>query len=354
LFRGNTLPFLIFDLACFAALLGALLREVKSGVLPPGFGATVRLVIVLLLATSCIVIDCSVPALGSQIQTAAFFVLALVLLDGAGEEGRYAGARRIGALFAAVAAAFGLANGLMVWPVLLWAAWRGRLPWPWIAAIALTACAFAAAYVPGLPSSSAALSFDPARLLQQADFVVRFLGLPWSHSSSLVWFGRGVGVAVFAAGAFAIVRLGIIDRRPSRLQRIAVGLLLFAFLMAAVAAVGRIDVDPNREMPIRYAIFPSLAHAGLLLAAVPWLSRVWALESRRALQGAILGIAVLSMAQQVVAGRAAVAGTAEYTAQFHAFAAGQWAPEMLHFVYPDRAGAERGLAIVRSKGIYQN
>ena len=92
------------------------------------------------------------PALGQYVHTAAFAVFALVLLDGAGEGGRHADLRRVLALLAGMAAAFGIAGGLIIWPVLLWAAWRGGLSRGWLIAVALTGIAFIAVYLLGLRS----------------------------------------------------------------------------------------------------------------------------------------------------------------------------------------------------------
>jgi hypothetical protein len=121
------------------------------------------------------------PALGQYVHTAAFAVFALVLLDGAGEGGRHADLRRVVALLAGMAAAFGIAGGLIIWPVLLWAAWRCGLPRGWLIAVALTGIAFIAVYVLGLHSHASVGSLEPMRLLRMLDYSIRFPGLPWSQ-----------------------------------------------------------------------------------------------------------------------------------------------------------------------------
>src|SRR5262249_3723532 len=131
---------------------------------------------------------------------AAFATLAVVLLDGAGEGGRFAARRRILALVAGVFAGFGVASGLIIWPVLVWGAWRGCLSRGWIIAVAVVGAATIALYVTGLSSHDALGALDLARLERMADYATRFLGLPWSHAPQLRWFGRIAGAILGVAG----------------------------------------------------------------------------------------------------------------------------------------------------------
>jgi hypothetical protein len=355
LFDGTTMPFLVFSFLCLAAMTAVLVREVVASELPAGFKSTLALAVLLLLATTYIVVDCSMPALGVYVHTAAFFTLALVLLDGAGEGGRHARLRRLLALPIAAAASFGISGGLIAWPVLLWAAWRGGLGSRWLIAIALAGAAVIAFYLYGLHSRATVGALEPLRMLRMLDYSIRFLGLPWSHSPALVWPSRIIGALILAGGLFVLVRSGLLTPRPDRLTRIAVGLLLFALLMAALAGAGRVDVATDREMPIRYSIFTAMAHLGLLFAAAPWLARRWTAPGhRRGLQAAVLGLAALLLAQQVVAGQAARRVASAYTEAYRDFASGLWTPEMINYIHPDRAAAERGRAIVKKLGIYQS
>lgn len=354
-FAGTTLPFILFGLLCLAAMIGALVQEVGRVPWPEGFGALLALAVLLLLATSYIVVDCTMPALGVYIHTAAFAVLALVLLDGAGEGGRYAGLRRVLSLIAGVGAGFGIAGGLLVWPVLLWAAWRGGLSRAWLAAVFLTGAAFVAVYVPGIHSHGSILPLDPLRVLRMLDYAVRFLGLPWSHAAAFVWFGRLAGAAVLAAGLFIVLKHGFMAPSAGRLERVAGGLLLFALLMAALAGAGRVDIATDREMPIRYSVFTAMAQIGVLLAAAPWLAQRWAAHrTRRLIQGGMAAAAILLLAQQVAAGRAGAVVAARYAEAYRQFALGLWTPEMAQYVHPDRNLALRGEAIVEKLGIYRN
>jgi len=354
-FRGTTLPFILFGLLCLGAMIGSILRVSATADLPPGLAATLELVVILLLATTYIGVDCTMPALGVYVQTAAFAVLALVLLTGAGEGERWVGVRRTLALVAGIAAGFGIAGGLLIWPVLLWAAWRGGLGRGWLLAVTLTGGAFITAYVPGLHSHGALGPFDLLRLVRMLDYAIRFLGLPWSHAEAFVWFGRFAGGFVLIAGLFVLATRGLMGPRPTRLERLAIGMVFFALLMAALAGVGRVDIATDREMPIRYSVFTAMAQLGLLLSVAPWLARQWlAPRRRRLLQVGSLVLAALLLVQQELAGRAGARVAEQYADAYRRFAAGEWTPDMERFVHPDRQVAEQGLVLVRHLGIYQS
>ena len=306
-FRGNTVPFIVFGLLCLGGMTIVIAQEIMAAALPAGLRVMLVLIVLLLLATSYIVVDCTMPALGQYVHTAAFAVFALVLLDGAGEGGRHADLRRVLALLAGMAAAFGIAGGLIIWPVLLWAAWRGGLPRGWLIAVALTGIAFIAVYLLGLHSHASVGSLEPMRLLRMLDYSIRFLGLPWSHAAAFLWFGRAIGAVILLAGLFLLLRRGLLAPPRNRLERIALAMLLFALLMAALAGAGRVDIAVDREMPVRYSVFTAMAQVGLLILLAPWLGRLWS-RRRRLLQICVIGAAVLMLAQQVVAGRAGCGG----------------------------------------------
>jgi len=352
-FRGNAVPFILFGLLSLGVMIFVIIQEVMATALPTGLRLTLAGFILLLLATSYIVVDCTMPALGQYVHTAASATLALVLLDGAGEGGRFANLRRVLALVAGIAAAFGIAGGLIIWPVLVAIAWRGGLSRGWIVAVILVGAAFIGLYVPGIKTHGSLGSLDLSRLARMLDYAVRFLGLPWSHDTNFVWFGRAAGAVILVAGLYFLLIRGLLGPPRSRLERIALGLMLFALLMAALAGAGRVDIATDREMPVRYSVFTAMGQIGLLLLLAPSLARLW--EARRRLfEIIVLGIALLLLAQQVVAGRAGATVARQYTESYRQFAAGLWTPAMTQFVHPDRKIAEQGQAIVRKLGIYQS
>ncbi|HKF64118.1 MAG TPA: hypothetical protein VKB42_22275, partial [Dongiaceae bacterium] len=278
-FRGDAVPFILFGLLCLAVMIYAIVREVMAADLPRGLRLILAAFVLLLLATSYIVVDCTMPALGQYVHTAACATLAVVLLDGAGEDGRFANLRRVLALVAGIAAAFGIAGGLIIWPVLVCIAWRGGLSRGWIVTVTLVGAAFIALYVPGIRTHGSLGSLDLSRLARMLDYAVRFLGLPWSHDASFVWFGRAAGAVILVAGLYFLLLRGLLGPPRSRLERIALGLMLFALLMAALAGAGRVDIATDREMPVRYSVFTAMGQIGLLLLLAPSLARLW--EKRR-------------------------------------------------------------------------
>ena len=101
-------------------------------------------------------------------------------------------------------------------------------------------------------------------------------------------------------------------------------MLLFSFMTAAAITAGRLNAAPDREMPIRYALFTSLAQVALLLVVAPSLARLWATGWRRLGQAVVLLGAVLFLGQQILAGRAGAEGAARYTAAYRTLEAGKW------------------------------
>jgi hypothetical protein len=353
-FRGTALPFLLFALACLVLTLGGIVGEIRAGVLPSDLKATLIAWAVLLLATSYIGVDCSVPILGVYLHTTGFFVLSLVLVEAAGDQDRSATIRRLAAIVFSILAAFGTAGGLAAPLILLWAAWRARLDRRWLVTIGLVAAGLIAAYLPGIPLRHDANSLAAKDLTQMADYALRFLGLPWSHAHALIWFGRVVGAVVLGSAVLTVFRWGIVAAPVTRLERFGVGLVLFGLAMAAIVMLGRVGVAPEGEMPIRYSLFPALTDIGLLLAHSSRLARIWSGGGRRPLQWAAIAAALVLLVQQVAAGQAAVAVSAQYRESYRRFAAGQWTPEMERYVYPDRAKAERARDFMRAQDIYQN
>jgi len=348
---GSVMPFILFGIGCFAVMIGTIVQKVKDADLPAAPRLVIMLLVVLLLATTFNGIDCGAPQLGVYLHTCAFAILALVLWDAKGEGGRYAIARRIGAVVAGILAAFGVSGGLLIWPVLCWAAWRGRLGWRWIALLFLIGVPFGLFYMYGVKPTPLVSTFDSGTLLRIADYLLRFFGLPWSHSPALVNPGRFVGLATIGCGAYAILSFGILGRPRSRLERIAIGLLLFSFMTAAVIVMGRLNAAPDREMPIRYALFTSLAQVGLLLFAAPSFAKAWAGRASPLLQGVVLFGALLFLGQQVAAGRAGVEGVRQYTAAYRADEAGLASDQQKALVGGD-AWAQRVFDFVHAQGLF--
>ena len=172
--------------------------------------------------------------------------------------------------------------------VLLWVAWAGGLSRAWLITIGLTAGILFAVYLPGMPTGQLDHLMDRTALPKLADYYVRLLGLPWSHTSSLVWLGRLIGCMVLGASIVTLFRSRTLRRPVGRLERMGLALLMFSLLITAVVAVGRWNWAPDTPVSIRYGIFAALAQAGLLLANTPWLNWVWQKGHRRPFEWATL------------------------------------------------------------------
>lgn len=348
---GSVMPFILFGIVCFVVMIGGLVLEVMSAPLPPGPRIAIALMVVLLLATSFSAIDSATPMFGNFLHSCVFVVLALLLWEAPGEGNRHGTGRRIGALIAGALAAFGVSGGMLVLPVLVWIAWRGAFGWRWVLAALAVTVAVPAIYFPTQHALPLVTTFDGPTLLRMADYTVRFFGLPWSHSPALVNVGRLIGLATILAGAFIVLRYGVIGRPRNRLDRIAVGLLLFTYLIAGAITFGRLDTAPEREMPIRYALFTQLAQVGILLAASPWLCRLWMNLKRPAVQSAMLCAAVLLLVQQVLGGQAGARVVQQYTAAYRAYESGNatWAQDRL---MASPRYANRALDFIHAQGLF--
>ena len=192
--------------------------------------------------------------MGGFLHAASFGLFSLALLDGATEQDHLSKYRRAAAIVCACLAAFGDSGGLLIWPALLWSAWKGGLRRGWIAGIACVGTLFIAVYLWNLPSPLVSKSMDFSHVVRSFDYVIRFLGLPWSHVHALVWPARLIGLSIFCFGAFALVSVSF-SVRVSTPKRLGVALILFSFLIAGAAALARVDAAVDREMPIRYGMF---------------------------------------------------------------------------------------------------
>jgi hypothetical protein len=354
--RGTALPFVLFDSVCFLLTAGGLLWTIWLAEMSMELRVILAAAIILLLATSCVAILCSLPVYSPSLHTTALFVIALVLFDGVGEEGPGTPIRRAAGLAAAVLAAFGLSGGLLAPLVLLWVAWAGGLSRAWLIAIGLSAVILFATFLPGDTMAGQSVQLlDLANLPRLADYYIRLLGLPWSHAESLVWFGRIVGCVVLGASIVTLFRGRILRRSVGRLERTGLALLIFSLLVTAMIAVSRWYWAPDQPVSVRYTIYVALLEAGLLLANTPWLNWLWQNGHRRPLQWATLGAASVLLVQQVSAGQAAVAVTTQYKNSYRQFVAGQRGDATDRPVFLGSAAeSERVLQIMRTLQIYRN
>jgi hypothetical protein len=349
-FHGSGIPFFIFGAFAYLTLVGVLIREVFLNRLPAELRLAMIAMVIFCLAATHLAVLISVPVLLVFLETAMFTILAITFLD-AQNENHCHPARRVVALLCGILAPFGVSGGLLVWPVLLWTAWRGHLQLKWLLAIVFVGTAESIIYMHGIIISSHA-AINMAAVFRMFDYGVRVLGLPWSHASALVWFGRLAGLLCLATGSLFLVKLSFQTSAPARLQRIGAAMILFAFLTAAAAGVIRYNVAPEREIPIRYGIFSAMVQIGILFSASGFLKNRYEKLGGRTIAPAMAVIAVVLLVQQTTSGIAAIAVARKYISEWQLFSTGHWTSEMQRYVYPSRDRAELGLALFKKDGLY--
>ncbi len=150
-FGGPGPAFALFGLLLNITMIATICWEIKKSDFSASLKATAIPIAILLLLPSSTVVNIGLPIYCGFMHTAAFAVFSRVVLDGAAEQGPFY--RRTAAIAAACLAAFGVSGGLLIWPVLMWSAWKGGLGRGWIAVIACVGGAFSALYVWGNPLS---------------------------------------------------------------------------------------------------------------------------------------------------------------------------------------------------------
>jgi hypothetical protein len=283
------------------------------------------------------------------VEALAFMVGAILLASPAGEEAPSPG-RLILALACAVAAAFCNGVGLAVWPVLAFAAWRrNRMLGQ---AILVGGVLFALAYFAGQAGGSALHAPQTAGgggLRRMALMFFSYLGLP------LTWavprLGWALGLILAGLSGWAILRRGRHD--APRAERVAVQLIQLSLVTAAMAAVGRNDAALPTQAPLRYAVFLSPLHVGLLMLAAPALQKI-VLARPRQTQALLVASALGFTALQLGAG-VFVARTADINrARIAAFKSGDRSAPVLAVMYPDAAKAQAMRARMAAAGVYQD
>jgi hypothetical protein len=326
-FHGVAYPFMVFASACLLSMPLLMGREILRAGLQPMLGLTGAWLALLLVLTTVNVVDCSLPIEGIYPQTAAFAVLSFILFNGSGADRRMAFWQRLAGMAAAAGAGLASAGGLIVWPILVWSAWRSAAGWRWMAGTALAGALFTAAYLHGIAfhgSTAAALQgsnefYQPQHLVKIIDTLATFLGLPWTRLAAFALAGRVLGLALLMLGVIVIIRRGIMGPRREdgfgRLERISLCLILFSLGTAAAAAIGRVGTEVDGFLPVRYSVLMAPLHLGLLGLALIWLKQRWErLAMRHLVQAAALGLGAMLLIQQVAAGEVAAGRTREIRA----------------------------------------
>jgi len=172
-----------------------------------------------------------------------------------------------------------LANGALVWPLLLAIAWARRANFFVLAALALmTLVALAGVLAVTSPSREGA---DPLAALSRPgeviEYVVRFLGIPWSRGGAPLAAGLALGTAMLAAGAWAVATVPA-QRARFRLDpadALCAALLAYVIGTALMTALVRIDFGPAQAVQSRYGAIVMVAHAAAALFVLKRLAPVF-------------------------------------------------------------------------------
>lgn len=351
-FHGNEVVFVLAataSLLAVAALIVLELRRDRSLVVSPGSLAVVGSMLIL---TATAALDCALPVFGSYSMTLFFVVAALILFDSETERTRLTNAKRGLALFAAVLAALANGVGLVVWPALLWTASRaGAARWWLFAIVALGAC-YAFIYTWGVAPVGAGdpdRIFDLSHLWKMFEYFLTYLALPLSRERSLAILTRALGGVLLCIGVIVILRDALSPRPPTRLQRIAIGLIIAGLASGLLAAAGRVDIDAEVKVPVRYALLVSPLQIGLLAFVWPWIARRAVLLHREALMLAITVATCWALvAAQVVEGLSAMAVSDEIKTTVEHYNGSESEAGMVRVGFPDLRVIQRVRSALRA------
>jgi hypothetical protein len=345
LFRGTGLPMVAAAAMCLAGTALLLLIEVRR--VAGGLALPLSALAVMLVFLTANAAGVSVPANTPHLHATFFSLLALATAGSAGDHS--GGWRRWATTMAwAAVASFSLATALVLWPILVLMAWRGKASWRTTSLVGAAGGAFCVAYLAG-QSVGAPLQqgLDPGGLIKAAEYFLAYLGLPWVRGSKIL--GELLGAGLLGVSLFALIRYG--PAEANRTQRLALGMILFSLGGAALAAVGRRDIAFEVDVPVRYAVLMAPLHAGLLLLAAPAIVRAWESRPRFVAHGLIVALALL-MVQQVVVGSVVVRAAERARQTIALYHQGGRTPEMLQWIYPDLAYAETVYTEMRRRGVF--
>jgi hypothetical protein len=309
----------------------------------------------MLLLTTAAAVDCSIPINSVYPLSLLFVVTTLVLFSHSGEFARYAGTKRAGALVAAVLASFSNAVGLVIWPALLWLAWRVGASKRWLIGIAAFGSGYGLVYLWTLPAAGPMLDLghqlNLAHVSKMGDYLLAYLGLPLSRAPGLGLLARALGAGLLLAAVIAILFDAALRRSATRLHLIGIGLMIFALGTAFLAVTGRVDVEQEVKLPVRYSILVAPLHIGLLALILPLLAHLATTSQRQiALLGAATAIAGMLVVMTIVSGRYAMIDSAVIRNAIARFEQTGQVEAGMERIYPDPILAHRMLTELRSQG----
>lgn len=352
-FRGRMYPVALVALAGLFGWVSLVARAVlRAADLPAGMRAW-AVGCLLLLSFPTTTLDTYTYPTNLQFGLVSFFfVLAVVAMRPGPAPGEPLPVRRLVlTIGAALACTLSSANGLFVWPVLLWSAWRQRLRAGW--GVAVVGAAISVLYLLDYhrPSSTALYVNSPADLAKFAQYFVAYFGMPWVTVPSLYAVGMVLGLTLVLAGGAAAVWRGLVAPPRGEIERIGVALLLFGGATGLVTSFGRLHLT---GLPAhRYAVFSQLAQIGLFLLFLAWAAAFWKDESRRRwLLSATVGLGLVLLVQQVVVGRFASSRAEHFASIRDQILAGNRDPAITKEIYPHAGRLEHHLRLYDKERIY--
>lgn len=347
--QGTNWPLIASGAVALAGMTWLLARQAARAA-PDGLRTAAGAFAVVLALMPGNVLDAATPICVNYTHGAVFAVWAIVLAEGGGSgSARRRAGVLIGALVCAMAAAFGCAVGLAVWPVLAWSALRRR-DWTWLLILLVVGGAFAGLYLRGQThAGQGALAGAAADPLSGLRLSLSFLALPWARLAPAWAWVPGLGVAAVGVAALALNR-DLARAQPA--ARVASGLILFTFVVAAMAGLGRADAAAAADVPLRYSVLVTPLHVGVLILALPAISRFRRARPAAA-QACGVALVLALCAQDVVMARSALAVSDMIRRVAAEFRAGGGGPAVQAVVYPDLAKARRISDEMRERGLFQ-
>jgi hypothetical protein len=199
-------------------------------------------------------------------------------------------------IIAATAATWSLANGMLLWPLLIGSALllrMKRLAWAVLLAFSIlnVGLYFFHYHQPARPAGPLSLR----SIVEMASYLAVYLGSTWvRHSSNIVALIAGTAAA--CAALYVIVRIVVTSRRKRPLEFELAFLMLMVLLTAVITSLGRLHLGLEQATASRYQTFALILWCclGLLL-----LLRTTASERLFQVTASVLLVLMLGFASQI-------------------------------------------------------
>ncbi len=335
-FGGLNVVLILLSLLCtLGTILLILSRTHQSEKGSSGLQTCLRLLVISLILTVPAAVDCSV-AINAAYPITVFFAVSTFALASVAEP---LTPRLTAIIVCALLASGATATGLSVWPILLWIGWNAGWPRSKIVVVLVIGFGYSAAYLATLDLSAMHRAVpDPIKM---GTYFLSFLGLPLSRAPTLAIPARLLGAVLLCSGVILIARRLTKRVQDAPSQQFGMALILFTFATAVLAAIGRVDLEPEIKLPVRYALFVAPLHIGLLSMAYPVvLSHLTTNARAIGVRWGALAFAVFVLGLQVAGIAPAITASDRFNSALDAFAAGQRDPSMTTLVFPNLDFAE--------------